>query len=144
MVEVVSRILPSSLKKLLMYEDTSSVIVFGDGKRQKATKRVLIPSRVGHVDCLLKCEIVDGTLPVLLSVKSLKNADVVLFLRDNCLSIGESGEKVHLTKCSTGHLAADLIPTGAENLSRVFLASALEKKDLLKLHKQFGHAQWRL
>ena len=69
----------------------SSSFRFGDGNRRKANKSVTIPARIGNEDIMIKTDVIDSELPLLLSKEAMKKGDVKIdFARDKVSSFTSS------------------------------------------------------
>ena len=127
-------------KNQVRFDESNARIVFGSGQVSPAVKRATIPVKFGHIDCRLWIEIIDGYLPLLLSLKTMKKSQMNLLLGEECATFGTDERKSAIIKFSSGHI---LLPI---QLSQpVFTSSVLvtlHHNDLLKvekLHRQFGH-----
>ena len=84
-------------------------IGFGDGRRIKCIKTILLPISIGSMNCKLRVEVIPGTLPLLFSVKSLKSAGITINTRNMTISTVVD-EKIPICELSSGHIALEIKP----------------------------------
>ncbi|XP_063726781.1 uncharacterized protein LOC134854457 [Symsagittifera roscoffensis] len=118
----------------VVYNKTGCRIVFGDGACQNAKYKAFLPAKFGSLSCFVSCDVIDGELPLLLSVKSMESAKFVLNFDGKFVAIQESDEKLDLKRTSTGHLLLNIHP-GYEDVCLAVFAQS----DFKKMHRQFGH-----
>ena len=117
-------------------------VVFGDGQKVFATKRVNILVQIGNMACYLAVHVIDGSLPCLISLRSLNLMGAEIDMKHSSVSIADHSEKVRLKILSSGHLAINLESRGdnPNNPNVLFMKNEeLAEKEILKLHKQFAH-----
>ena len=67
----------------ILEESSSSSFRFGDGNSKTANKSVTIPPRIGNKDIMIKTDVIDSDLPLLLRKEAMKKGDVKIdFARD--------------------------------------------------------------
>ena len=121
---------------------------FGDGKTYHSVKQVNIPVHIGGVAGHILTDVVECEIPLLLSKKSLKDANSQLDFVNDTITL--YGRKVNLQHTSNGHYCLPLTPKqeaishkSKANVHLTFTSSTANKDDkhnvALKLHKQFGH-----
>ena len=102
-----TRRLPPELQKQVVKRPTTTKIMFGDGRKTKFMFKAKSPVGFDHLSCYLDCQIVQGDLPILLSVKSMSKAQI-----DNSFTVaGETAVKHQGEILSTGHIAINVIPS---------------------------------
>ena len=120
---------------------------FGDGRMVKANKRAIIPATIGDRNCKIETEIVSENIPLLLSQTSMKKAGAVIDMVADKATIFD--KEIDLCSSTSGHYCIDIKPNDIkdDNLSvaqQVLLLQNTDKtlhsKQVVKLHKQFGHA----
>ena len=89
---------------LVKYHVSTCRILFGKGTAVSSRKTAQIPIQFGDLKCFLRVEIIPGFLPLLLSIKSKKAADISLHLKDGFLPIGDDLSRIHFETVSSVHL----------------------------------------
>ena len=136
-----TRRLPPELQKQVVKRPTTTKIMFGDGRKTKCLFQAKIPVEFGHLSCYLDCQIVQGDLPLLLSVKSMSKAQLDINFGDNSFTVaGETAVKHQGEILSTGHIAINVIPSTPPSKEEIVLMT-LGSSEISKLHKQFGHCR---
>ena len=114
---------------------------FGAGPTLKSTEELAIPATIAGKEVYIVTDVVDSDVPLLLSMRSLEKADGKIFTKQKALSL--YGRTIKCEVTSTGHW---LVPLKEEieikEVCAVDLGNLEEedlKKNLLKLHAQFGH-----
>ena len=110
-------------------------------------KKVFLPVSIGKQDIELEADVVDTDIPLLLSKNAMKKSSTVIdFTKDTAVMFGEEQK---LIKTTSGHYAIPL--TNKRKLIEVdqhekpldvlacFNAIAPSRKEIVKLHRQFGH-----
>ena len=132
--------LTDSKKKKIVYEKSTSVFKFGDGKRWQSMKRVVIPCVLAGKNINIRTDIVDCNIPLLLSKESMKKAGMVIDTNTDTATV--FGRKVKLSTTSIGHYKLSIVqpPTDAE-VEHILLTfgSASPNAIATKLHRQFAH-----
>ena len=136
-------------------ESSSSSFRFGDGDSKTANKSVTIPARIGNEDIMIKTDVTDSDLPLLLSKEAMKKGDVKIGFAIDKVSF--LNQNVDIVFTSSGHYAIPLSRTeqlldhfDKNNESERVLLTINElsskspekkkKKTAKKLHCQFGHS----
>ena len=96
----------SEQKLLIKTLPCSKRYKFGHGEEVQATKRMIIPIRLGHKNASLSVDIVPVNIPLLLSKESLSKGNSKIDFEKNCLSI--LGEDLPLNETESGHLIISL------------------------------------
>lgn len=137
-------------KKGVIYEKSCAVFKFGCDKRYKSLFKATIPATIGTNEVKIKTDVVNTTIPLLLSKQSMKQADTNMdFKTDEVTMFGEV-QDVKLTK--SGHYAVSLnksekILDSLNYNENAFITLVATKEDIFKdkekvaskLHAQFGH-----
>ena len=76
------------------------------------TKRVNIPVQIGNRSFYVAVHIFDGSLPHLISLRSLILMGAVIDMKHSSVSIGDPSEKFRLKISSLGHLSNNLESCG--------------------------------
>ena len=127
--------LPRNMKEKVTKNHTTAKVVFGGGDSVESLTNVVIPVSIGSLNCNLSVEVVPGSLPLLISLKTMSDIGFLINFSSSQLFLGKTEIIMH--KTPTGHLTVDLVPK-TEEVS--FLASKeIDQKELRKLHRQFGH-----
>ena len=80
---------------------------FGDGNIKTSNKSVTIPSRIGKEDIIIKTDVTDSDLTLLLSKETMKKDDVKIdFARDKVSFLNQT---VDIVFTSSGHYALPLV-----------------------------------
>ena len=139
--------LDPQLRKEIVVTPSSVPFKFGDGRKVTSSFKAVIPIEIAGKRCSLETEVVKANITVLISLQSLIKADAVLDLANKKANI--LGKDVILVQSSAGHYLLDIMPNNtnsvhAANENVLFLENNLpddlKKKQISKLHKQFGHA----
>ena len=131
---------------------------FGGGVKKKSIKIVVLPVCLAGKEVTIATDVVDADIPLLISVESMKRAQIVVnFHTDEAIIMGR---KVKLQKTSSGHLSLPLKVTDSRNRSGEIVLDeevyevmdaeecmiSIESADtqermkaLRKLHMQMGH-----
>ena len=132
---------------------SSSSFKFGDGNAVLSTKAVTIPATIGKDDVLIKTDVIQNDLPLLLSKYSRKKSNVTVNFANDKVSFLDQNLDILLT--SSDHYAVPISRTeklldnidSTDDSEKVFLTinnlsskSSDERKIKTKLHCQFGHS----
>ena len=90
-------------------ESFSSSFGFGDGDSKTANKSVIIPARIGNEDIMIKTDVIDSDLPLLLSKEAMKKHDVKIGFAIDKVSF--LNQNVDIVFTSSGHYAIPLSRT---------------------------------
>ena len=133
--------LPVETKSLVSKRSCSSTVVFGGGDRREVLFICKLPVQIGELRCFLEVSIIDCSLPLLISVKSLTRAKAVIDLSALTMFLPGAGSDIPLIETSTGHLTVTLLPSSSMPNENLVLVSAqnVSDRDIEKLHKQFAH-----
>ena len=131
----------------IKYFDSNSTFRFGSGKVFKSLYRVEIPAVIGEENILISTDVVETTVPLLLSKEAMKKAGTSIdFVNDEVTMFGK---RQRISTTESGHYAVSL------NKSKDILDSLSMNKGVKinlitqcvqdkakmakKLHAQFGH-----
>ena len=92
--------IPRYLRSEIMTEEKSkSYYAFGDHKERKAIKRVLLNVTLGTTKCQLAMDVVEGTVPLLISLEALKQMEAIIDLKKSELTLfGKRTKRVKMTR----------------------------------------------
>jgi hypothetical protein len=125
----------------IVYQPSSSIYRFGDGKRMKSQNVVDFPCMLAGKNIRVKSDVVDCNIPLLLSKASMKRAGMVLDLQRDCAQV--FGKTVKLNTTTMGHYIMPICPSPSpelvESVLSIFNVPANNKYVAIKLHKQFAH-----
>lgn len=79
---------------------------FGNGNTVKSTKQAILDVKIGNERYSLRSNVVDGEVPLLLSMEALTRLKATINCHENYLSTGE--ENIELVKIKGGHLCLPL------------------------------------
>lgn len=135
--------LSESEKEQVVECESSQEFRFGDGVSVKSFENVIFPAMIGETKCKISTEVVNCDIPLLLSKDSLKKASTVLDLCNDTATM--FGNPVDLEFTSSGHYCVNLKGKNEDvNMMNEVMALNVEtvcdKRMLVKLHRQFGHA----
>ena len=126
-VECYKETLTEEQMKEVVTKSSNTPFRFGDGEVVRAKSEVTLPARVGTKDVLIKTNVLDVELPLLLSKEALKRAKAVLDFSNNTLRF--AGETINLRETSGGHYALPLC-----NRKRMLTGPNSPGKPKVKLH----------
>ena len=132
--------LTSVEKESVKIEQSTSVFKFGDGKRMKSLKRVVLPCVLAGKNVTIRTDVVACNVPLLLSKTSMKRAGMIINLNNDTALI--FGKNVKLNVTSIGHYMLPVFhPLSDSRVEEVLLSvdDCDSNKIALKLHRQFAH-----
>lgn len=130
-------------KSRIVEEESGTTFRFGDGNVYKSKKKVKFPVNIIGDRAYVTADVVDCSIPLLFSKKSMKRAQMKLDLENDIAVI--HGKKVKLRCTSSGHYCLPLqdereIWKKTEEIMLTLGTDEKEKKRKIeKLHQQFGH-----
>ena len=137
-------------KSQVRVEDSNVSFKFGDNRPTISSKRYTLPAVVCNKKISIIAEVVEDTIPLLISKKTMSKAKMIIDLGDNTVTAFGYTQKLMLTE--SGHCSIPLkrlsvdnevCVCAQENVTVVLQTNDKDvrqkKKDALKLHKQFGH-----
>ena len=126
-VECYKETLSDEQLKQVVTEKCDTPFRFGDGDIIRAKSVVTLPARVGKQNVMIKTNVLDLELPLLLSKGALQKAKAVLDFSNNTLKF--AGELINLRETTGGHYALPLC-----NRKRMTTGIDSPGKPKLKLH----------
>ena len=139
--------LTNEQKRTVEIEDSNVSFKFGDNSPTISSKRYKIPAVVCNKEIFVIAEVVNDTIPLLISKKSMSKAKMIIDLGDN--TVTAFGYTQKLLKTESGHCSIplqrvsmedDVCPCTKDNLVVLQSSNSNDKrKNAIKLHKQFGH-----
>ena len=116
---------------------------FGDNEPITSTESVSLPMTIAGKEVMLRTDVIEGNLPLLLSKTALKKAEAVINFKDDTIDI--FGKKENLLESSSGHY---MIPVQNHLDSKIepkITYSLITKDDdvkkkAMKIHRHFSHA----
>ena len=127
--------IPCELKSRIKSVESNTLYKFGDGHKVFSYKKVALPANIASINCFIDIESVKENIPLLLHKSSLKKVKAVF------------DKKIDLYFSTSGHYCIDIYPRNGEtnNYEEVMilekdLSDNEKKSQVIKIHKQFGHA----
>ena len=119
---------------------SEKMFYFGGGERLKSLKSVVIPCTLAGIPVRITTDVVESSIPLLLSLKAMKAANVIWdFSRQEATILGR---KVTLSTTSCGHHCIPIRHVEV-NIEKCFMVDDNRTenpiKTLRKLHLQFAH-----
>lgn len=115
---------------------------FGGGETKQSIEEVEIPGHMAGVPVMIKTDVVDSEIPLLLSKTAMKNAKIKLDLENDKALI--FGKEINLDSTTCGHYCIPL--NGSAISTSDCLLADIQKSDIKKkelqlvtIHKQFAH-----
>ena len=119
-------------------QHSSTHIVFGDlQERRQPLFEAVFPVTILGNKCTITATVLDGDLPLLLSKSSMSKAGIVIDLDRGEWTIFGQTIKPQTTK--SGRYLVSLLDTKSPEQLVFYSAKFKLDRDILKLHKQFGH-----
>ena len=138
--------LPSNMSNQVQYTESNNYFKFGSDQRFKSLFQVRLPAQIGSKRVLIVTDVVETSIPLLLSKAAMKKANTKINFTDD--SVNMFGEKQPIKLTSSGHYAVSLnsnekILKELETSKSVNITLHAEKMDSFsiatKLHSQFSH-----
>ena len=83
-----------------VFQISSSIYRFGDGKTFEATKKTQVPEKIGSHNILIETNVINSDIPLLLCGASTKRADINLNFKGDTASVfGKTIELLVTKKC---------------------------------------------
>ena len=127
-------------KKTIKRSNSKSVFRFGDGRKMESQQCVVFPCILGGKAIKIKTDVVKCNIPLLLSKASMKNADMIMNMKTDTVSV--FGKTIKLNTTSLGHYVLPIYRCPSPKLiNDVLMASSSSdhKQIASKLHRQFAH-----
>ena len=135
-------------------EESTTSFRFGDGNLVKCEKTVTFPAKIGYKNIMIRTDVIDTDLPLVLSKSAVKKANAKIDFSNDTVSMLD--QKINIVFTLSGHYAVPISKTNQlvedicknNQVGQVYLTiSKLSKKSndqkfkiANKLHCQFGHA----
>lgn len=139
--------LPKHKQEEVEYYESGSTFKFGSQERFKSLFRVKIPAKIGNKEISIVTDVIDSTIPLLLSKDAMKKADTSINFKDDTVVM--LGEKQKILVTQSGHYAIPLnsarevlrdIETSKDCKITLNVQSTGDTRKIAsKLHSQFGH-----
>ena len=140
--------LPTSDQGKISVSDSSKPFRFGDGKIVNSSKMAKIPAFIGNKSVSIRTDIVDADIPLLLSKKSMKDANILLdFSNDQIHAFGQdvplqttSNGLYYLSITKPNQLINNFCRNEEENPVVLKVIEAKSNHEIAKkLHRCFAH-----
>ena len=118
---------------------SSKIICFGDNAKYPSLYSLVVPVYINNQRISLGIEVVDTEVPLLLSKSTLSKMKANIDLATNKYKL--FGKEVKTFESTFGHTMISLLK---QDVAEVFLTQEekrLSKKEIEKLHRQFGHCK---
>ena len=138
--------LSESVQNRLFMSPSKSSFRFGTGTEVKSLFSVKLPCKLAGLEIEIHCDVVGCDIPLLLSKKSMKRANMVLDFKNDSLKVFNKILKLNTTE--SGHYYIPLASPSLEtsHVSNVLFVDKLKyksesekRKVAEKLHRQFSH-----
>ena len=120
--------------------------IFGNQGKMKAISSYNIPVKIGGEENMIKLDVIQSDIPLLLSKSDMKKLGIALDMKNDRATIND--KPLILTTTAAGHYTVDLL-SNSEELEEVNITELDEDDDkaqmkaLNKIHRQFGHRNKR-
>ena len=143
-------VLNESDKSSVQEQESSSKFKFGDGAVQTSLKKVIIPADISGTKVKIETDVIDNSLPLLLSKSAMQKAATEIDFKNNKVTMFGKVQDLHFTTSEHYCIPLDrkhkIINYEDQNATKVMFTNTLdnktsqEKKNVaVKLHKQFLH-----
>lgn len=138
--------LSSEMSRKVQYSTSNNYFKFGSDQKYKSLFQVMIPAQIGAHNVMIKTDVVDSSIPLLLSKAAMKTAKTKINFTDDTVNM--FGEKQPVKLTSSGHYAVPLNSNDvilreveqSENVNVTLHTEDLDYKHVArKLHSQFSH-----
>ena len=132
--------LDDKLRISIVYDKSSSVFKFCDGKCMTSLKCAIIPCVLAGKNIHIRTDVVDCNLPLLLSKASMKKAGMIIDTNTDTAMV--FGCKVKLGTTSIGHYMLSIVhPPYDEKIEEILMNIDSKYPDAIttELHIQFAH-----
>ena len=130
-------------KEYVSVTESNETFRFGGGEVLPSEGVYTIPGTLGGNEVLIKTDVVDSHIPLLLSLSAMKSAKVVLYTHEDKAEV--FGKSVNLNFTSCGHYCLPLIDNEATHVGSIqeCMKVDISREDMVKnlthLHRQFAH-----
>ena len=94
------------MPKKVKHEESSKLFKFGGGEIKKSNETIIFPCEMAGKKVMMRTEVVDSDIPLLLSKQAMKTAKIKLDLEND--KAGIWGKEVDLDNTSSGHYCISL------------------------------------
>ena len=139
--------LPRSEMDKIKHSASKAKFRFGDSVEVDSVKELVIPVVIAGVHRVMKVDVVQCEIPLLIGVQTMKRMGLILNCENDTANV--FGKTIELNCTTSGHycLPVNSFHIGYSYINVVLHASSLtdlpkqeKMKKALKLHRQFGHA----
>ena len=88
-------------RSLITEENSIATFTFGDGMTFSSLKRVLLPCWIGNQRANIAVDVVECNIPLLMSCKSMKKANLIWNFKKDIIQIGV--DTINLKRATSGH-----------------------------------------
>lgn len=130
-------------RKTVTKSEGHKIFKFGGGEQLKSQMSCQLPCTIAGKDVIIEVDVVDSSIPMLLSLKSLKKAKAKLNLERDTAEL--FGTEVPLNFTTSGHYCIPVdrkVGVKVDEVCNTVLSELQQperKKAILKLHRQFAH-----
>ena len=129
-------------RKLVKTEESHAKVMFADMRKEGAIFKMTFPVKIAGIKGTVTCDVLKGSLPLLLSKAALKRAKCRLDVDNDQATV--FGRTVKLAVTSSGHYLLPLVSNPSVSTAFVSITSlgdtsVQRDKAIFKLHRQFGH-----
>ena len=132
--------LSSDERQSIIELPSTSVFKFGDGRKMKSLKCVTFPCVLASRNVKIKTDIVDCSIPLLLSKSSMKRAGMVIDLNNDTVRVFGTSVKLHTA--TLGHYLLPIYRSPSPTaINQVLWGAGSDDCEnvAFKLHRQFAH-----
>ena len=101
--------LTESDRSKVVVEKSSNSFRFGNGKSLNSEKMVTFPAQIGKEDIMIKSDVIDSDLPLLLSKSAMKKANVKIDFSNDVVNM--LNQKINIVFTASGHYAVPISKT---------------------------------
>ena len=142
--------LNESDKSSVQEQESSSKFKFGDDVVQTSLKKVIIPADINGTKVKIETDVIDNSLPLLLSKSATQKAATKIDFKNNKVTMFGKVQDLHFTTSEHYCIPLDrkhkIINYEDQNATKVMFTNTLDNKTsqekkcvAVKLHKQFCH-----
>ena len=90
-------------------KESTTSFRFGDGNSVKSEKTVAFPAKIGHKNTMIRTDVIDTDLPLLLSKSAVKKANAKIDFSNDTVSMLD--QKINIVFTLSGHYAVPISKT---------------------------------
>ena len=129
-------------RKLVKTEESHAKVMFGDMRMEGAIFKVTFFVEIAGIKGTVTCDVLERSLPLLLSKAALKRAKCRLDVKNDTATV--FGRTFKLAVTSSGHYLLPLVSnprvsTAFVSITSLGDTSVQRDQAIFKLHRQFGH-----